>query len=113
MKKILLTLFLLIVCKISLAEEPRCANPYSESATKHYYEVVENKGKDALGSEIQEKIKWEKVKNKIEVEQKHNGLSNQSSLSGKKYRAYYHIHRHDDMYGNNRPCSRELIEEKK
>jgi len=58
-------------------------------------------GKDSL-------IKKEDVKDKAEAVAKHALI--RDSLSGKKYRAYFHVCRHGSN-GNNESCSREIIEE--
>ncbi len=60
-------------------------------------------GKDSL-------IKKEEVKDKVEAVAKHS--QSKDSLTGKKYRAYFHVCRHGSD-GNNESCSREIIAETK
>jgi ACT domain-containing protein len=77
---------------------------------KTYFEVEEIlsdadvlQGKDSL-------IKKEDVKDKADAVAKH-ALS-KDSLTGKKYRAYFHVCRHG-VDGCNESCSREIIAETK
>ena len=112
MKKYLIMCALILSHSIVYGQTIKFANPYDDKATKEYYEVIEDKGVDKDGLSISEKITWTEVTKEADATTEHNKLSNKTSLSGKKYEARYHIHRHG-ANGNNRPCITKIIEIKK
>jgi len=110
MKKNITVLILIFTFGLIINSHAKYSTGYSESTTQGYYEVIEDKGVDSFGDKIKVRIKWEKIRDKSDALREHNKISNKTDLSGKKYEARYHIHRHA-LNGDNRPCTTELIEE--